>query len=73
LDASTYLKEQVKKAVITVPAYFNDSQCQTTKNPGKITDLEVIRIINKLTAAISFGLNKCDNETILVFDLGGTH
>jgi chaperone protein DnaK len=71
-DASAYLKEEVKKAVITVPAYFNDSQRQATKDAGKIAGLEVIRIINEPTAAaISFGLDKCDNETILVFDLGG--
>jgi molecular chaperone DnaK len=71
-DATTYLKEQVEKAVITVPAYFNDSQRQATKDAGKIAGLEVIRIINEPTAAaISFGLDKCDNETILVFDLGG--
>jgi len=72
LDASAYLKEQVKKAVITVPAYFNDSQRQATKDAGKIAGLEVIRIVNEPTAAaISFGLDKRDNETILVFDLGG--
>jgi molecular chaperone DnaK len=72
LDASAYLKGQVEKAVITVPAYFNDSQRQATKDAGKIAGLEVIRIVNEPTAAaISFGLDKRDNETILVFDLGG--
>ena len=71
-DASTYLKEKVEKAVITVPAYFNDSQRQATKDAGKIAGLDVVRIINEPTSAsISFGLDKRDNETILVFDLGG--
>jgi molecular chaperone DnaK len=73
-DASKYLGETVKQAVITVPAYFNDSQRQATKDAGKIAGLEVLRIINEPTAAsLSYGLDKKDNETILVFDLvGGT-
>ncbi len=71
-DASKYLGEAVKQAVITVPAYFNDSQRQATKDAGKIAGLEVLRIINEPTAAsLSYGLDKKDNETILVFDLGG--
>merc|ERR1712146_646497 len=71
-DASKYLGESVKKAVITVPAYFNDSQRQATKDAGKIAGLDVLRIINEPTAAsLSYGLDKKDNETILVFDLGG--
>jgi len=71
-DASKYLGEPVTKAVITVPAYFNDSQRQATKDSGKIAGLEVLRIINEPTAAsLSYGLDKQDNETILVFDLGG--
>merc|ERR1712054_291420 len=71
-DASKYLGEQVTQAVITVPAYFNDSQRQATKDAGKIAGLEVLRIINEPTAAsLSYGLDKKDNETILVFDLGG--
>ena len=71
-DASKYLGETVKQAVITVPAYFNDSQRQATKDAGKIAGLEVFRIINEPTAAsLSYGLDKKDNETILVFDLGG--
>jgi molecular chaperone DnaK len=71
-DASKYLGETVKQAVITVPAYFNDSQRQATKDAGKIAGLEVLRIINEPTAAsLSFGLDKKENETILVFDLGG--
>jgi molecular chaperone DnaK len=71
-DASKYLGETVKQAVITVPAYFNDSQRQATKDAGKIAGLEVLRIINEPTAAsLSYGLEKKDNETILVFDLGG--
>jgi molecular chaperone DnaK len=71
-DASKYLGESVKQAVITVPAYFNDSQRQATKDAGKIAGLEVLRIINEPTAAsLSYGLDKKDNETILVFDLGG--
>ena len=71
-DASAYLGETVTQAVITVPAYFNDSQRQATKDAGKIAGLEVLRIINEPTAAsLSYGLDKKDNETILVFDLGG--
>ena len=71
-DASKYLGETVKQAVITVPAYFNDSQRQATKDAGKIAGLEVLRIINEPTAAsLSYGLEKKENETILVFDLGG--
>jgi molecular chaperone DnaK len=71
-DAEAYLGEQVTKAVITVPAYFNDSQRQATKDAGKIAGLEVLRIINEPTAsALAYGLDKKVNETILVFDLGG--
>nr|BDA97478.1 heat shock protein 70 [Cryptomonas sp. NIES-345]BDA98439.1 heat shock protein 70 [Cryptomonas sp. NIES-1327] len=71
-DASKYLGEQVKQAVITVPAYFNDSQRQATKDSGKIAGLDVLRIINEPTAAsLAYGLDKKNNETILVFDLGG--
>ena len=71
-DATKYLGEKVTQAVITVPAYFNDSQRQATKDAGKIAGLEVLRIINEPTAAsLSYGLDKKDNETILVFDLGG--
>jgi molecular chaperone DnaK len=71
-DASTYLGEKVNKAVITVPAYFNDSQRQATKDAGRIAGLEVLRIINEPTAAaLAYGLDKKSDETILVFDLGG--
>ncbi|MBD2511944.1 molecular chaperone DnaK [Nostoc muscorum FACHB-395] len=71
-DASKYLGEPVTQAVITVPAYFNDSQRQATKDAGKIAGLEVLRIINEPTAAaLAYGLDKKGNETILVFDLGG--
>jgi len=71
-DAEAYLGETITKAVITVPAYFNDSQRQATKDAGKIAGLEVMRIINEPTAAaLAYGLDKKDNETILVFDLGG--
>jgi molecular chaperone DnaK len=71
-DAEAYLGEPVKQAVITVPAYFNDSQRQATKDAGKIAGLEVLRIINEPTAAaLAYGLDKKNNETILVFDLGG--
>ena len=71
-DATKYLGETVKQAVVTVPAYFNDSQRQATKDAGKISVLEVLRIKNEPTAAsLSYGLDKKDNETILVFDLGG--
>ncbi len=72
LDAETYLGETIKQAVITVPAYFNDSQRQATKDAGKIAGLDVLRIINEPTAAaLAYGLDKKENETILVFDLGG--
>uniref|UniRef100_A0AAU7YRN3 Chaperone protein DnaK n=1 Tax=Gracilaria hainanensis TaxID=2871843 RepID=A0AAU7YRN3_9FLOR len=71
-DASIYLGQQVTQAVITVPAYFNDSQRQATKDAGQIAGLDVLRIINEPTAAsLSYGLEKKNNETILVFDLGG--
>lgn len=71
-DAGTYLGEKITQAVITVPAYFNDSQRQATKDAGRIAGLEVLRIINEPTAAsLAYGLDKKDNETILVFDLGG--
>jgi molecular chaperone DnaK len=71
-DAEAYLGEEVKQAVITVPAYFNDSQRQATKDAGKIAGLEVLRIINEPTAAsLAYGLDKQGAETILVFDLGG--
>ncbi|MDH3943130.1 MAG: molecular chaperone DnaK, partial [Anaerolineae bacterium] len=71
-DAEAYLGEKVTQAVITVPAYFNDSQRQATKDAGKIAGLEVLRIINEPTAAaLAYGLDKKSNETILVFDLGG--
>ncbi len=72
LDAESYLGGPITKAVITVPAYFNDSQRQATKDAGKIAGLEVMRIINEPTAAaLAYGLDKKENETILVFDLGG--
>ena len=73
-DAEAYLGQKVTQAVITVPAYFNDSQRQATKNAGKIAGLEVLRIINEPTAAaLAYGLDKQDrkNQKILVFDLGG--
>jgi molecular chaperone DnaK len=71
-DAEAYLGETVSQAVITVPAYFNDSQRQATKDAGTIAGLEVLRIINEPTAAaLAYGLEKKTNETILVFDLGG--
>jgi molecular chaperone DnaK len=71
-DAEAYLGEKVSQAVITVPAYFNDSQRQATKDAGLIAGLEVLRIINEPTAAaLAYGLDKKSNETILVFDLGG--
>src|SRR4029077_11229786 len=71
-DAEKYLGEKVTSAVITVPAYFNDSQRQSTKNEGTIAGLEVLRITNEPTAAaLAYGLDKKENETILVFDLGG--
>ncbi|MDJ0757074.1 MAG: molecular chaperone DnaK [Ardenticatenaceae bacterium] len=71
-DAEAYLGETVTKAVITVPAYFNDSQRQATKDAGRIAGLDVLRIINEPTAAaLAYGLDKKDSNTILVFDLGG--
>ena len=72
-DAEAYLGEKVTKAVITVPAYFNDSQRQATKDAGKIAGLEVLRIVNEPTAAaLAYGLDKQEtNQTILVYDLGG--
>jgi len=71
-DAEAYLGQTVTEAVITVPAYFNDSQRQATKDAGKIAGLDVKRIINEPTAsALAYGLDKKKNETILVFDLGG--
>ena len=71
-DATTYLGQEVTQAVITVPAYFNDSQRQATMDAGKIAGIEVLRIINEPTAAsLAYGLDKKQNETILVFDLGG--
>ncbi|MGB9899133.1 molecular chaperone DnaK, partial [Thermanaerothrix sp.] len=71
-DAEAYLGEPVTQAVITVPAYFNDSQRQATKDAGKIAGLEVLRIINEPTAAaLAYGLDKKKNEKILVWDLGG--
>ncbi|KPK11730.1 MAG: molecular chaperone DnaK [Anaerolineae bacterium SG8_19] len=71
-DAEDYLGQPVSKAVITVPAYFNDSQRQATKDAGRIAGLEVMRIINEPTAAaLAYGLDKEEDETILIFDLGG--
>ncbi len=71
-DASKYIGETVTQAVITVPAYFNDSQRQATKDAGRIAGVEVLRIINEPTAAsLAYGFDKKSNETILVFDLGG--
>jgi len=71
-DAESYLGEKVTQAVITVPAYFNDSQRQATKDAGKIAGLDVLRIINEPTAsALAYGLDKKNNEKILIFDLGG--
>jgi molecular chaperone DnaK len=71
-DAEDFLGQPVTKAVITVPAYFNDSQRQATKDAGRIAGLEVLRIINEPTAAaLAYGLDKKEDETILVFDLGG--
>src|SRR5881396_2069197 len=70
--AEAYLGEKITQAVITVPAYFNDSQRTATKNAGAIAGLEVLRIINEPTAAsLAYGLDKKHNETILVYDLGG--
>ncbi|MEW5315741.1 MAG: hypothetical protein WDW38_007148 [Sanguina aurantia] len=71
-DAAKFLNDKVDKAVITVPAYFNDSQRQATKDAGKIAGLDVLRIINEPTAAsLAYGFDRKANETILVFDLGG--
>ena len=71
-DAEAYLGEKVTQAVITVPAYFSDSQRQATKDAGTIAGLEVLRIINEPTAAsLAYGIDKGDDHTILVFDLGG--
>jgi len=71
-DAESYLDEKIEKAVITVPAYFNDAQRQATKDAGKLAGLEVIRIINEPTAAaLTYGLDKENIHTILVWDLGG--
>ncbi|MBK8190787.1 MAG: molecular chaperone DnaK [Vampirovibrionales bacterium] len=71
-DASKYLGEKVTKVVVTVPAYFNDSQRQATKDAGRIAGLDVLRIINEPTAAsLAYGLDRKNDETILVFDLGG--
>lgn len=71
-DASKFLNDTVAKAVVTVPAYFNDSQRQATKDAGRIAGIDVLRIINEPTAAsLAYGLDKKGNETILVFDLGG--
>ncbi len=72
MDAEAYLGEKVDKAVITVPAYFNDAQRQATKDAGKIAGLEVLRIINEPTAsALAYGLDKENEVTVLVYDLGG--
>lgn len=71
-DAEAYLGTTVTQAVITVPAYFNDSQRQATKDAGKIAGLDVLRIINEPTAAaLAYGMDKVDDQTVLVFDLGG--
>ena len=71
-DAEAYLGEKVDKAVITVPAYFNDSQRQATKDAGQIAGLDVLRIINEPTAAaLAYGIDKDETQTVLVFDLGG--
>lgn len=71
-DAEAYLGETVTKAVITVPAYFSDAQRQATKDAGKIAGLDVLRIINEPTAAsLAYGLDKADNQKIMVYDLGG--
>jgi len=71
-DAEAYLGEKISEAVITVPAYFNDSQRQATKDAGKIAGLEVLRIVNEPTAAaLAYGLDKKNDETIAVYDLGG--
>jgi molecular chaperone DnaK len=70
--AEQYLGQKINKAVVTVPAYFNDSQRQATKDAGKIAGLEVLRIVNEPTAAaLAYGLDKKRDETIAVFDFGG--
>jgi len=70
--AEAYMGSNIKEAVVTVPAYFNDSQRQATKDAGKIANLEVKRIINEPTAAaLAFGLDKTDGKVIAVYDLGG--
>ena len=72
IKSSTMVHKPPPKAVITVPAYFNDSQRQATKDAGRIAGLDVLRIINEPTAAaLAYGLDKKENQTILVFDLGG--
>lgn len=72
VDAESYLGQPVTQAVITVPAYFNDSQRQATKDAGKIAGLEVLRIVNEPTAAaLAYGMEKSEDQTVLVFDLGG--
>src|SRR5690606_5649033 len=71
-DAEAYLGETISKAVITVPAYFNDAQRQATKDAGTIAGLDVLRIINEPTAsALAYGIDKENDATILVYDLGG--
>jgi len=71
-DASTFYRKPVTQAVITVPAYFNDSQRLATKDAGAIAGLNVLRILNEPTAAaLAYGLDKKKNETVLIFDLGG--
>ncbi|MDD3407803.1 MAG: molecular chaperone DnaK, partial [Methanomicrobium sp.] len=72
VDAEAYLGEEIKKAVITVPAYFNDAQRNATKDAGKIAGLDVLRIINEPTAsALAYGIDKEEDKTVLVYDLGG--
>jgi molecular chaperone DnaK len=72
IDAEAYLGEKISKAVVTVPAYFNDAQRQATKDAGKIAGLEVLRIINEPTAsALAYGIDKDQDATVLVYDLGG--
>ena len=71
-DASKFLKENINQAIVTVPAYFNDSQRLATKDAGTIAGLEVLRILNEPTAAaLAYGLEKKTNEVVLIFDLGG--
>ena len=71
-DAEAYLGQKIQQAVVTVPAYFNDSQRQATKDAGKIAGLEVLRIINEPTAAsLAYGMDKKKDENIAVYDLGG--